>query len=163
MWKWSLPPVKSVTSTSQSGSILRTSDSIHSTLGTVSPARVSSGWAFKHWLARHGVSEEKIRQPELVRDSSWLAGSDLIVIALGLLGQAFLAANLLRSDYGLLVVLIDAFALIFLLVDAGLPTIITRDIPRSPSEAKSLVMQSFKWHHSTAHLQNTSNIPQIPH
>ena len=45
------------------------------------------------------MSEVISRRPELVRDSSWLAGSDLVVIFLGLIGQAFLASNLMRSDY----------------------------------------------------------------
>ena len=90
------------------------------------------------------MSEVISRRPELVRDSSWLAGSDLVVIFLGLIGQAFLASNLMRSDYGLMIVLIDAFALMLLLVDAGLPTIISRDAPRARHQTKSLVLQTFR-------------------
>lgn len=90
------------------------------------------------------MTEVVSRRPELVRDTTWLAGADLLCIVGGLLGQAILAKALLRSDYGLLVVLIDAFAVMFLLVDAGLPTIVTRDVPRARHQTKSLVMQSFK-------------------
>lgn len=84
------------------------------------------------------------RRPELVRDSSWLAGSDLVVVALGLVGQAFLAKSLLRSDFGLMVVLIDAFAVMFLFIDAGLPTIITRDVPRARHQCRALVGQTYR-------------------
>jgi len=84
------------------------------------------------------------RRPELVRDSSWLAGSDLMVVALGLVGQAFLAKSLLRSDFGLMVVLIDAFAVMFLFIDAGLPTIITRDVPRARHQCRALVGQTYR-------------------
>ncbi|MDP6640486.1 MAG: oligosaccharide flippase family protein, partial [Candidatus Poseidoniaceae archaeon] len=90
------------------------------------------------------MSEAVPRRPELVRDSSWLASSDVLAILLGLVGQAFLAKSLLRSDFGLMVVVIDAFVVMFLLVDAGLPTIITRDVPRAPSQCRSLVMQTFR-------------------
>ena len=89
--------------------------------------------------------DEKVgRRPELVRDSSWLAGSDLVVVTLGLVGQAFLAKSLLRSDFGLMVVLIDAFAVMFLFIDAGLPTIITRDVPRARHQCKALVVQTYR-------------------
>ena len=89
--------------------------------------------------------DEKVgRRPELVRDSSWLAGSDLVVVTLGLVGQAFLAKSLLRSDFGLMVVLIDAFAVMFLFIDAGLPTIITRAVPRARHQCRALVGQTFR-------------------
>lgn len=89
--------------------------------------------------------DEKVgRRPELVRDSSWLAGSDLVVVALGLVGQAFLAKSLLRSDFGLMVVLIDAFAVMFLFIDVGLPTIITRDVPRARHQCRALVGQTYR-------------------
>ena len=90
------------------------------------------------------MGEEVGRRPELVRDSSWLAGSDLVVVTLGLVGQAFLAKSLLRSDFGMMVVLIDAFAVMFLFIDAGLPTIITRDVPRARHQCRALVGQTYR-------------------
>ena len=84
------------------------------------------------------------RRPNLRRDATWLTSADLLTIALGLLGQALLSAALIREDYGLLVIVIDAFAVAFLLVDAGLPTIITRDVPKARFQARALVHQTLR-------------------
>ena len=70
------------------------------------------------------------RLKKLGRDTLWLASSDGFAIILGLIGQIILAKALLQSDYGLLVVILDAFATMYILIDAGLPTIIARD-PRA--------------------------------
>ena len=80
-----------------------------------------------------------MRRPKLARDTAWLAATDGLSIALGLMGQVFLASALLQSDYGLLVVILDAFATIYILVDAGLPTILARDVPRHPGASKIAV------------------------
>lgn len=85
-----------------------------------------------------------MRRPALFRDTGWLAGSDLITITGGLIGQILLTKALVRSEYGLYVLLIDAFAVMFLLVDAGLPTIITRDVPRARNQAGKIVIQTLK-------------------
>ncbi|MBK29678.1 MAG: hypothetical protein CMB49_03085 [Euryarchaeota archaeon] len=90
------------------------------------------------------MAEAETRHPELVRDTFWLSAADLFSIAGGLLGQIILTHALLTEDYGLYVVLIDAFALMFLLVDAGLPTIITRDVPRSRGQGRALVHRTLR-------------------
>ena len=92
------------------------------------------------------MAEAETRRPELVRDTFWLSAADLFSIAGGLLGQVILTHALLTEDYGLYVVLIDAFALMFMLVDAGLPTIITRDVPRSRGQGRSLVHRTLRIH-----------------
>jgi O-antigen/teichoic acid export membrane protein len=78
-----------------------------------------------------------MRRPSLGRDTAWLAGSDLVAIILGLVGQVFLTRALLQTEYGLLVILLDAFATLFILIDAGLPTLLNRDGARAPSHALS--------------------------
>ena len=74
----------------------------------------------------------------------WLASSDGLAIVLGLIGQVILAKALLPSDYGLLVVILDAFATMYILIDAGLPTILARDVPRVPGASKKAVRRVLK-------------------
>ena len=74
----------------------------------------------------------------------WLASSDGLAIILGLIGQVILAKALLQSDYGLLVVILDAFATMYILIDAGLPTILARDVPRNPGASKQAVRRVLK-------------------
>ena len=85
-----------------------------------------------------------MRRPKLARDTVWLASSDGLAIIFGLIGQVILAKALLQSDYGLLVVILDAFATMYILIDAGLPTIIARDIPRSPGASRRAVRRILK-------------------
>ena len=85
-----------------------------------------------------------MRRPKLARDTVWLASSDGLAIIFGLIGQVILAKALLQSDYGLLVVILDAFATMYILIDAGLPTIIARDVPRNPSASKIAVRRVLK-------------------
>ena len=85
-----------------------------------------------------------MRRPKLARDTVWLASSDGLAIILGLIGQVILAKALLQSDYGLLVVILDAFATMYILIDAGLPTILARDVPRSPGASKQAVRRVLK-------------------
>ena len=85
-----------------------------------------------------------MRRPKLARDTVWLASSDGLAIIIGLIGQIILAKALLQSDYGLLVVIIDAFATMYILIDAGLPTILSRDVPRSPGASKKAVRRVLK-------------------
>ena len=85
-----------------------------------------------------------MRRPKLARDTVWLASSDGLAIIFGLIGQVILAKALLQSDYGLLVVILDAFATMYILIDAGLPTILARDIPRSPGASKKAVHRILK-------------------
>jgi len=85
-----------------------------------------------------------MRKPELGRDTVWLASSDGLAIVFGLIGQVILAKALLQSDYGVLVIILDAFATMYILVDAGLPTILARDIPRAPGCAKVAVRRIYR-------------------
>ena len=85
-----------------------------------------------------------MRRPKLARDTVWLASSDGLAIIFGLIGQIILAKALLQSDYGLLVVILDAFATMYILIDAGLPTILARDVPRSPGASKRAVRRILK-------------------
>ena len=85
-----------------------------------------------------------MRRPKLARDTVWLASSDGLAIIFGLIGQVILAKALLQSDYGLLVVILDAFATMYILIDAGLPTIIARDVPRSPGASRQAVRRVLK-------------------
>ena len=85
-----------------------------------------------------------MRRPKLARDTLWLASADGLAIIFGLIGQVILAKALLQSDYGLLVVILDAFATMYILIDAGLPTIIARDVPRSPGASRQAVRKVLK-------------------
>ena len=78
-----------------------------------------------------------MRSPQLGRDTAWLAASDLVAIIFGLMGQVLLTKALLQTEYGLFVILLDAFATLFILVDAGLPTLLNRDGARAPKHALS--------------------------
>ena len=68
----------------------------------------------------------------------------VLAIIFGLIGQVILAKALLQSDYGLLVVILDAFATMYILIDAGLPTIIARDVPRNPGASRMAVRRVLK-------------------
>ncbi len=67
------------------------------------------------------------RQPEMGRDSAWLAGADLVAVFLALFGQVLLTRALSTEDFGLFIIAFDAFATLFLIVDLGLPTLLARD------------------------------------
>ena len=77
-----------------------------------------------------------MRRPKLGRDTLWLASSDGFAIILGLIGQIILAKALLQSDYGLLVVILDAFATMYILIDAGLPTMLQNNSSLEMSRAR---------------------------
>ena len=85
-----------------------------------------------------------MRKPKLARDTLWLASSDGLSIILGLIGQVILARALLQSEYGLLVVILDAFATMYILIDAGLPTLLARDLPRHPGASLKAVNRVLK-------------------
>ena len=85
-----------------------------------------------------------MRRPKLARDTMWLASSDGLAIIIGLIGQIILAKALLQTDYGLLVIILDAFATMYILIDAGLPTILARDVPRSPGASRQAVRRILK-------------------
>ena len=85
-----------------------------------------------------------MRRPKLARDTVWLASSDGLAIIFGLISQVILAKALLQSDYGLLVVVLDAFGTMYILIDAGLPTLIARDVPRNPGASRRAVRKVLK-------------------
>ena len=68
-----------------------------------------------------------IRQPEMGRDSAWLASADIVAVFLALFGQVLLTRALSTEEFGLFIIAFDAFATLFLIVDLGLPTILARD------------------------------------
>ena len=67
------------------------------------------------------------RELNMGRDSSWLIGADIVAVFLALIGQVVLTRALITEDYGLFIIALDVFATAFLVIDLGLPTILTRD------------------------------------
>jgi len=67
------------------------------------------------------------RKPQMGRDSAWLGGSDLLAVFLALFGQVLLTRALSTENFGLFIIVFDAFATLFLIVDLGLPTLLARD------------------------------------
>lgn len=78
------------------------------------------------------MAENATRKPAMLRDSAYLAGADILAVFLALVGQVVLTRSLISTEYGLFVILLDLFATTFLLIDLGLPTLISRDGPNSP-------------------------------
>ena len=77
------------------------------------------------------MSEATINQTgrdlNMGRDSSWLIGADIFAVFLALIGQVVLTRALITEDYGIFIIALDVFATTFLIIDLGLPTILTRD------------------------------------
>ena len=73
------------------------------------------------------VASETGRDLNMGRDSSWLIGADIIAVFLALIGQVILTRALITEDYGIFIIALDVFATTFLIIDLGLPTILTRD------------------------------------
>ena len=67
------------------------------------------------------------RDLNMGRDSSWLIGADIFAVFLALIGQVVLTRALITEDYGTFIIALDVFATTFLIIDLGLPTILTRD------------------------------------
>ena len=88
-------------------------------------------------------NSELIRQPNLTRDTGFLLSSEVACIVLGLTAQIILANSIIESDFGIFIIIIDAFATLFLLVDLGLPTIILREIPLDRSNSKKILHSVF--------------------
>ena len=84
------------------------------------------------------------RKPMLVRDTSWLTVSEIISVLLALIGQVILTRAILQSEYGMWILLIDIFTAIFLIVDAGLPTLISRDGANNPFVLRKAVRKVWK-------------------
>ena len=92
-------------------------------------------------VMRRGVSQHGFaaRKPILIRDTTWLTSSEIISVLLALIGQVILTRAVIQSDYGLWILLMDIFTAIFLIVDAGLPTIISRDGANRPNVLRKAV------------------------
>ena len=73
------------------------------------------------------VANETGRELNMGRDSSWLIGADILAVFLALIGQVVLTRALITEDYGIFIIALDVFATTFLIIDLGLPTILTRD------------------------------------
>jgi len=101
------------------------------------------------------IVDNPVRQPELTRDSSFLLISEIGCIMLGLVSQIILVNSIIESDFGIFVIIIDAFATLFLLVDLGLPTIILREIPVMREKSKQIV-------HSVISMQFVASLIIIP-
>ena len=67
------------------------------------------------------------RDLNMGRDSSWLISADIFAVFLALIGQVVLTRALITEDYGIFIIALDVFATTFLIIDLGLPTILTRD------------------------------------
>ncbi|MGB0266049.1 MAG: oligosaccharide flippase family protein [Candidatus Poseidoniaceae archaeon] len=91
--------------------------------------------------SQHGFAA---RKPILIRDTSWLTSSEIISVLLALIGQVILTRAVIQSDYGLWILLMDIFTAIFLIVDAGLPTIISRDGANRPDVLRKAVKKVWK-------------------
>ncbi|MDA0878146.1 MAG: oligosaccharide flippase family protein [archaeon] len=78
------------------------------------------------------------------RDAAWLGAAEVAAVVLGLLGQVVLTRALLASAYGRWVLLLDLFLAAYLVVDAGLPTVIARDGPRSRSALRHMVGRAWR-------------------
>lgn len=61
------------------------------------------------------------------RDTLWLSGADGLNLLFGIVIHVILTRALLSDDYGLFVLLLDFFHVCVILVDLGLPTLISRD------------------------------------
>ena len=101
-----------------------------------------------------GVAKMGNRKPSYLRDSSWLAGADILAVGLALLGQLVLTRALAVAEYGMWMVILDLFAALYLLLDAGLPTLLARDGARSPQQVHSAVQQIWK-------IQATISVPFV--
>ena len=77
------------------------------------------------------VQTQKGRELNMGRDSGWLISADIIAVFLALIGQVVLTRALITKDYGFFVITLDLFATAFLVIDLGLPTILTRDGAKS--------------------------------
>lgn len=78
------------------------------------------------------------------RDAAWLGSAEVTAVLLGLLGQVVLTRALIASAYGRWVLLLDLFLAAYLVVDAGLPTVIARDGPRFRAALPRMVGRAWR-------------------
>jgi len=77
-----------------------------------------------------------MRKPAVTRDTVWLASADITCVLIALIGQVILARSLFATDYGMMIIILDAFATLMILVDAGLPTVLLRDGQNAPNAVR---------------------------
>ena len=82
--------------------------------------------------------------PDMVRDSSFLITSDLIVIVLGIGTQAILTRGLEQEAYGRWVIIIDILRTVFLMSELGLPSLMLRDLPLNHGLAERLMSRTLR-------------------
>ena len=79
----------------------------------------------------------------VVRDSSYLMSADFVAILLGLITQIILTHNLSTETYGIWIIIIVAFGILFLLVLFGIPDVLGRDLPRAGRDSHDLFASYF--------------------
>ena len=82
------------------------------------------------------------RTPSSGRDAGWLAGADLLAVAMAFFGQILLVQSLAAEHYGWMVLAIDLYASLFLIIDLGLPTLLARDGANAPDMVLTAVKRT---------------------
>ena len=85
------------------------------------------------------------RTPSSGRDAGWLAGADLLAVAMAFFGQILLVQALAAEHYGWMVLAIDLYASLFLIIDLGLPTLLARDGANAPGMVLTAVKRTYRW------------------
>ena len=85
------------------------------------------------------------RTPSSGRDAGWLAGADLLAVAMAFFGQILLVQSLAAEHYGWMVLAIDLYASLFLIIDLGLPTLLARDGANAPDMVLTAVKRTYRW------------------
>ena len=93
------------------------------------------------------------RKLNMGRDSSWLIGADIVAVFLALVGQVVLTRALITEDYGIFIIALDVFATAFLVIDLGLPTILTRDGANSVNKIWPAIWRIYRIPVSYTHLR----------
>ena len=92
--------------------------------------------------------ESTVKKPgrdlNMGRDSSWLIGADIVAVFLALVGQIVLTRALITEDYGIFIIALDVFATTFLIIDLGLPTILSRDGANSVSKIWAAIWRIYR-------------------
>ncbi len=73
------------------------------------------------------------------RNSAYLIGSQLFILIASLLSQVILTRNLLTSEYGVIVIIIDIGMTLSLLIDIGMPTWLGREWDGSKDSVSGLI------------------------
>lgn len=101
-------------------------------------------------------TERRLSPP---RDAAWLGAAEVSAVLLGLLGQVVLTRALIASAYGRWVLLLDLFLAAYLVVDAGLPTLIARDGSRHRGALRRMVGRTWRVQATLALLASAVALP----